>query len=40
MKVSRSVLLVAVVVIAAMLAATLHLPDSTFDFPTVHVLGP
>jgi len=39
MKVTRSVLLVAVVVVASMAAAAAHLTDTTFDVPLAQVLG-
>lgn len=39
MKVTRSVLLVAVVVVASMAAAAAHLTDTTFGVPLAQVLG-
>ena len=39
MKVTRSVLLVAAVVVASMAAAAAHLTDTAFAVPLTHVLG-
>jgi len=37
MKVTRSVLLIAIVVVVSTLAAVTHLADETFEFPALRV---